>query len=114
MHVLDSEWIYLLLFFLGILWSRHQLACLPISHYFLKYKLLVGVVPNSVFGCLHKDIGDDVVITCENFDCNVSNRFHILILVHGCFDADSDHLLGEVSIFEQIVHKKLQFSFDFL
>ena len=53
------------------------------------------------------------MVAGENIRGHVGNFLHVLIFVHGSFDSQPYHLLGELAIAEEEIDKKLELSFDF-
>lgn len=53
------------------------------------------------------------MIAGEDVGSHVSDFLHVLVFVHGSFDPEPDHLLGELAIAEEEIHKKLELCLDF-
>ena len=53
------------------------------------------------------------MVTGENIRGHVGNFLHVFIFVHGSFDPQPNHLLGELAIAEEEIDKKLELRFDF-
>lgn len=52
------------------------------------------------------------MVAGEDFGGDVGDFFHAFVFVHGSFDAEADHLLGELIIAEEEIDEELELSFD--